>query len=190
MTTQAKHRKRICLFSDGTSLRTASAAWSIRILTDHTGTWQTPENLVPTNIVRLAMGVRAEDKHGIQQISFYDPGLGTRGGLDFAVGGGLGEGIDRNIKQLYMFLALNYDEGDEVYMFGFSRGAYTVRSLAGMLNVVGLTRRAHVHYVAEAYELYRSTSNADAPKAVAFRDAHGGRINITLLACFDTVRML
>ena len=122
---------------------------------------------------------------------FYDPGLGTAGGLsDRIMGGSVGDGIDRNIQQLYTFLALNYDEGDEIYMFGYSRGAYTVRSLAGLIYDAGLVRRDQVQWVAEAYQLYRDDVGPDSERAVAFRGAHGSRVPIKLVACFDTVGAL
>lgn len=105
-------------------------------------------------------------------------------------GGALGAGLDRNIQDLYTFLSLNYNDGDEVLLFGYSRGAYTVRSLVGMINHAGLVRRGHIDYIKEAYELYRSDGKADSDVCNAFREAHGDRINITCLVCFDTVGSL
>lgn len=150
----------------------------------------TPESEVPSNVLRLATSVKQEDEYGVQQVVFYDPGCGTLGGLDTFIGGSTGDGIDRNIRQLYSFLALNYDDGDEVYLFGFSRGAYTVRALSGMLNVSGLTRRNHLTFVKEAHDMYRNGVGAESEEAKAFRMAHGSRIDIELLVCFDTVRAL
>lgn len=119
----------------------------------------------------------------IQQVLFYDSGVGTAGPLDRIKGGGLGEGIDVNIQELYTFLAINYDPGDEIYMFGFSRGSYTVRSLAGLINESGLVRRSELQFVHEAYELYRANEDVESEEAVAFREAHGDRVPIKLLAC-------
>lgn len=136
------------------------------------------------------MAIEQEDLDGMQQVVYYDSGVGTQGAIDKIMGGGLGEGIDVNIKELYTFLALNYDEGDEVYLFGFSRGSYTVRSLTGLIYESGLVRRDQLQFVAEAYELYRNNEDVESPEAVAFREAHGDRIPITLLACFDTVGSL
>lgn len=120
----------------------------------------------------------------------YDKGLGTGGLLDRLAGGALGVGIDINIQELYSFLALNYDDGDEIYMFGYSRGAYSVRSLAGMIDFAGLVRRDKLEFVNDAYELYRTSKSAENDKAVAFRKEHGDRVPITLIACFDTVGAL
>lgn len=136
------------------------------------------------------MAIEQEDPDGMQQIVYYDSGVGTQGSVDKIMGGGLGEGIDVNIKELYTFLALNYDEGDEVYLFGFSRGSYTVRSLSGFIYEAGLVRRDQLQFVAEAYKLYRDNEDVESDVAVAFREAHGDRIPITLLACFDTVGSL
>lgn len=93
-------------------------------------------------------------------------------------------------KKLYTWLSVNYDDGDEVYMFGFSRGSYTVRSLAGLIHESGLVRRKEVQWVAEAYQLYRENEDPESEEAVAFRAAHGDRVPIKLLACFDTVGSL
>src|SRR5947207_1355379 len=95
------------------------------------GTWNKPEQTVdgvsrPTNVVKLATAVLPVDGSGTQQIVFYHSGVGERGGLwDHLTGGAFGEGISRNILDLYSFLVTNYDAGDEVWLFGFSRGAYT-----------------------------------------------------------------
>lgn len=67
----------------------------------------------------------------------------------------MGHGISENIQQAYRFIANNYHHGDELFLFGFSRGAYTVRSLAGFIGAVGLLKKAHLRRVPEAYALYR-----------------------------------
>lgn len=151
------------------------------------------ENPLPTNILKLAMAIHAEDAAGVQQVVFYDPGVGTDNGLVHKLAGGaLGAGLDKNILQLYTFLSLNYDHGDDIYLFGFSRGAYTVRSIAGMIDAVGLVRRKHVQFVKEAYDLYRTrhTSQTDPSRFAQFRSRFGDRVRIKLVACFDTVGSL
>ncbi|NER78506.1 MAG: DUF2235 domain-containing protein, partial [Leptolyngbya sp. SIO1D8] len=90
------------------------------------GTWQKLDSAYPTNVVKLAQAIKPLDKMGVQQVVYYDAGVGTGGGLDTLLGGGLGKGIDKNIEDAYLFLCLNYVSGDEIYLFGFSRGAYTV----------------------------------------------------------------
>lgn len=128
---------------------------------------------------------------GVPQIVYYDEGVGTEGDqLDKITGGAMGDGIDLNIKQLYTFLVMNYIEGDEIYMFGFSRGAYTVRSLAGMMYEAGLLYRDKLDFVKEAYQLYRENVNVDSKRAQTFRAKHARRVPIKLLTCFDTVGAL
>lgn len=83
---------------------------------------------------------------------------------------------------------MNYDEGDEIYLFGFSRGAYTVRSLAGMINVSGLVRREKVKMVHKAYEHYRENNSRE--DVAGFREENGETVPIKLLTCFDTVGAL
>lgn len=105
-----------------------------------------------------------------------------------------------NIKQLYTFLASNYDgpdcddpdcakdEGDEIYLFGFSRGAYTVRSVVGFISHCGLLRRHEIAKVDEAYNLYRGKkSSSETFKILNIKPRH---VSITLLTCFDTVGAL
>ena len=138
----------------------------------------------------MTENTRLVDDDGIPQIVFYDAGLGTAGGTDRLMGGAFGSGIDNNIQQLYTFLSHNYEEGDEVYMFGFSRGAYTVRSLAGFIHECGLCRRNALGQVEEAYELYRKNLGPNAPELVKFREENGDRIPLELVLCFDTVGSL
>lgn len=89
----------------------------------------------PTNVVRLHHAL-IEDEN---QLRYYHPGVGTDPGLvDRLRSGGLGVGLDSNIKSAYSWLAMTYQPGDAICLFGFSRGAYTVRSLAGMLSACGL----------------------------------------------------
>lgn len=77
--------------------------------------------------------------HGISQITQYDPGVGSRK-TDF-VGKATGRGISKNIKDGYEFLTRFYEPGDRIFLFGFSRGAYTVRSLSGLIGYCGIPRR-------------------------------------------------
>lgn len=155
------------------------------------GSWNTPEMESPTNVVRLARAVRTRAADGHPQIVYYDQGVGTHGPIDKIVGGAMGAGLDFNVREAYRFLAGNYEEGDEIYLFGFSRGAYTVRSLAGMIGLAGMLGRRQMTEVAEAYESYRKEKHRDAAAAVEFRSKHGTRVPpITLLGCWDTVGAL
>jgi len=153
------------------------------------GTWQQLVSPYPSNVVKLAQSVKPLASGGVPQIVFYDEGIGTDSHK--LLGGVTGLGIDRNIEDAYRFLSLNYIAGDEIYLFGFSRGAYTVRSLAGMIYCAGLLSRPHVTRAHEAYELYRNRDVKPRDKeAVDYRDAYGDRVPITLIGCFDTVGSL
>lgn len=150
-----------------------------------------PESRNPSNIVQLALAIQPEDELNVQQILIYDEGVGTEGStMDKYAALTTGKGVEQNVKEVYKFLVLNYHDGDEIYLFGFSRGAFTVRSLAGLIYKAGLVRRDQLQFVHEAFELYRSEMLADDVSAVQFREEHGSRVNIAALCCFDTVGSL
>jgi len=116
------------------------------------GTWNTPDQEkggipTPTNVVRLFNCLADTDEHDIHQHRYYHPGVGTEGNWwEKLAGGMVGVGLSRNIKSAYKWLADNWQDGDRIFLFGFSRGAYTVRSLAGMICKIGLLKLAGVPY--------------------------------------------
>lgn len=153
------------------------------------GSWQNLSSKYPTNVVKLAQAVRRRDGRGVSQVVFYGEGVGAQDRS--RVRGALGLGLDTDIIEAYTFLALNYERGDEVYLFGFSRGAYAVRSLAGFIHCCGLVSRKLMRAIPDAYELYRNRAVSPASaRARKFRAAHGGRIPIAVLGCWDTVGAL
>ncbi|MFC1602942.1 DUF2235 domain-containing protein [Pseudomonadota bacterium] len=92
-----------------------------------------------TNVFRIFNDVAKKDKNGIKQITYYDKGVGTSSNKILGgITGAFGFGLKRNIRDLYEFLARNYNHGDEIYLFGFSRGAATARAFAGMVQACGL----------------------------------------------------
>ena len=111
----------------------------------------------PSNVVKMARSILPLASDGkTHQVVFYDTGVGTGWGiLDPLVGGGFGHGLSKNILDSYSFLVQNYSEGDEIYLFGFSRGAFTVRSLAGLIERMGLLPKNNVYWLPEAYAHYR-----------------------------------
>ena len=143
----------------------------------------------PTNLLRLASAIKREDGEGMKQMILYDPGAGPDGMLGSIIGGRIGEGLDVSILEIYTFLASNYDHGDEIYMFGFSRGSYIIRSVAEMIYEVGLVSRIQLDHVNEAYKLYRD-NDFESEQAVSFRAQYGERIKIELVACFETVGLM
>ena len=129
------------------------------------GTWNEPDEKVdqdptdepePTNVLKIARGIAPADGKGITQVVYYDAGVGTQGFFDKYIGGAFGRGLSENIRQTYRFIANNYVEGDELFLFGFSRGAFTVRSLAGFIGAVGLLEKHDLNRVPEAFAYYRN----------------------------------
>ncbi len=94
-----------------------------------------------TNVWRIYKAVNHNRKIP-KQITYYDDGVGTEGVRWWRlVTGAVGLGLARNIREAYAFLAMNYKPGDKIFLFGFSRGAFTVRSLAGLVCKCGLPTR-------------------------------------------------
>ncbi|HLO46805.1 MAG TPA: DUF2235 domain-containing protein [Kamptonema sp.] len=167
------------------------------------GTWQDLEQGYPTNVVKMAQAIKPIDDNDISQIVYYDEGLGTKqinskeSIIDILTkldGGAFGLGIDHRIQDAYRFLCMNYQPDDEIYLFGFSRGAYTVRCLAGLIYNSGLLDGKFIHHVPQAYELYREKQNQEnepsGKNAVYFRNKYGQQVSIKALCCWDTVGSL
>ena len=132
------------------------------------GTWNRADSKTPTNVVRLAQAMRPTDDNGIVQIPIYVQGVGTgegvtawSRGVDKILGGALGWGLTENIVEAYRHLIFLYEPGDEIYIFGFSRGAYTARSLSGFIRSTGIITRDNLHLIPRAIERYRTRGNDD-----------------------------
>jgi uncharacterized protein (DUF2235 family) len=126
-----------------------------RLVVCFDGTWNTADNKGnPTNVTRLARAIPPIAADGVAQLVYYDSGVGT-GLWDRWIGGMAGAGIGSKIKDAYLFLAQNYNPGDEVYIFGFSRGAFAARSLSGFVGLCGgLLRRDELHQLDSAWRTY------------------------------------
>ena len=122
-----------------------------------------------------------------RQIAFYDRGLGT--GWRKATGNISGMGISHNIRACYEFIFENYEAGDEIYLFGFSRGATTVRSLSGFIHHFGILPKARPELIKEAYKIYKmSDLNELESAAKAFVSRHHTMwCRIKFLGVWDTV---
>lgn len=107
------------------------------------GTWNTMDQEqngvpIPTNVAKLYFSLESSDAQGNQQHGYYHPGMGTEPTFrDKVFGGAFGDGLDKNIKSAYRWICDHYEQGDLLYLFGFSRGAFTARSLSGFLNKCG-----------------------------------------------------
>lgn len=150
------------------------------------GTWNTPASGIPTNVVHIARAIQPQAFDGAQQIVFYQrAGDGTL--PDSFQDGRLGAAIDRHIQDAYRFLVHNYNPGDELWFFGFSRGAYTARSLIGLLRNAWLLKKEHAGRIPEAYHIYRTIWGPDASNAVNFRQPYCQKTGFHFLGVWDTV---
>jgi uncharacterized protein (DUF2235 family) len=153
--------------------RRRKAMTSIIICCD--GTWNSADQETVdgdpcvTNVLKLACRVAKETAEGDRQVVYYDQGVGTGNKLDHYIGGAFGEGLEANIHDAYRFLIANYEPKDKLYIFGFSRGAYTARCIAGMVRRCGILRRDKVRSYPEAKQIYRNTKKATDPAAEEFR---------------------
>jgi uncharacterized protein (DUF2235 family) len=156
---------------------------SKRIIFCADGTWDDPESA--TNVFGLFNGITISSN----QIAYYDTGVGSDGTpLEQSTGGAFGEGIFQKIKDGYTKIAHVYNQDDEIFIFGFSRGAYTARSLAGMIAVCGLpTADPTDALVADAFQAYRNKDQRAAfqAKYPAIYDA-----KIRMVGVWDTVGSL
>ena len=172
------------------------------------GTSNEPEVDV-TNVARLFdMATKGDD-----QLAYYDPGVGTMGARSATTPWGksltrvsglvVGYGVRDNVAEAYSWLMAHYREGDRIYLFGFSRGAYTALALAGMLRTVGLLSPGADNLVPYALKLYarntsRDVSEAEDKKYWATRGEFATKFgnpdfnrfarNITFLGLWDTVK--
>lgn len=140
------------------------------------GTWNRPEEDMekdfPTNVLMLARAVHPF-VDGIKQHVFYDWGLGSYHNSLSA--GATGRGIHKNILDGYRYIVQNYAPEDNIFLFGFSRGAYTVRALSGLINNCGILKRPDANRIAQAWKIYKNPLPKNHPggeAAVSFRDTH------------------
>lgn len=143
-----------------------------------------------SNIVHLVSCLKKDDK---SQVTYYQAGIGTysvnglstgfAAGLDMAVGSLLG----LHIRDAYNFLMHSYKEGDRICIFGFSRGAYTARCLAGMVHKVGLLPPRNVAQIPFAYEMYKDDSPTGWEQSLQFKKTFCIDVNIYFLGLFDSV---
>ncbi|RGP79106.1 hypothetical protein FLONG3_2788 [Fusarium longipes] len=132
------------------------------------GTWQSSVSglkNIPSNVTRLARSIArsGKDKEGKvwQQVVYYDAGIGT-GDLGQAEAnrqGGTGIGFVGNVIEAYNFIVLNYNLGDEIFCFGFSRGAYTARAVAGLVTDIGVVCPRDLQDFPDLYALYQKHSD-------------------------------
>ena len=164
------------------------------------GTWSQPDQQAsgascPTNVVKLAALVKPVAGATEQRLLYY-PGIGSEEtAIRKWVKGATGLGISKALTECYRWVIRNYAPGDELYLFGFSRGAYTARSLAGFIRNSGILRPEHEDLVPRALALYRSRDRRTHPRAIesrSFRRSYA-RADVSPIRCiavWDTVGAL
>ena len=144
---------------------------NIIICCDGTGN-EISENI--SNVLKLYRCLRKTEKTSPRQLVFYDPGVGTlerpdpwhklKQDFNAILGLATGYGLDDNVLAAYALLVHTYQAGDQIYLFGFSRGAYTVRVLAGLIHKVGLITPEQVNLAGSGLIAYKQFSSDEAPK--------------------------
>jgi uncharacterized protein (DUF2235 family) len=196
--------KRICLCFDGTWNTPSNSADLDEVTAPQDDSFEIVKanGAVETNVCRLYRSIRAIPGSAAgptAQVKWYDRGVGTDW-YDRIAGGAFGLGLSRKIREGYKYLSDTYDKGDDVFIFGFSRGAYTARSLVGMIRNCGLMPKGLLRSpnpddndeLMEAYELYRTRDDSsDSIRAQNFRAKHNSLIiEIKFLGVWDTVGAL
>jgi len=164
-----------------------------RIVICADGTWNRPEKNLkkdfPTNVLRVARAIKPVGAENIPQQVFYDWGVGSY--YDPVIGGATGKGLQKNIMDDYRYIVQNYAPGDELYFLGFSRGAYTVRSLCGLINNCGILKRPVAALIQMAFNHYKRPGSTYAPngeRSIAFRKKHSHPSReIKFVGVWDTV---
>ena len=152
------------------------------------GTWNNHKDR--TNVIRMRESIRSRGPDDPEQPCFYDEGVGTRW-YNRLSGGAFGRGLSENIQEAYAWLSAKYAAGDEIYVFGFSRGAYAARSLVGLIRKCGLLTTPSKDHVAAAYAIYRDKEvHPDADRAASFRARHSREVRVRFIGVWDTVGAL
>lgn len=165
------------------------------------GTWQSEDEGTPSNVWKLYRLIADADHEGTAQWAFYQSGVGTNPSssalmrwVSRVAGGAFGWGLNANIEEIYAWLIREFEPGDQVWLFGFSRGAYTARSVAGLLRNCGILRSNHIGMIDRAMRLYRargSTSHPNAPQSTSFRRNYAHELPaVEFLGVWDTVGSL
>ncbi|EWC46064.1 hypothetical protein DRE_04638 [Drechslerella stenobrocha 248] len=204
------------LYSDGSYSVQGSSYKRLIICCD--GTWLGTDKGVaatPSNVARLVKAIAPkqmdENGHETQQVVYYQSGIGSTswGGVGNVAAGATGAGLDDNVLEAYYFICNNAEPDDEIFLFGFSRGAYTVRTLGGLLDEFDIIDRYSLHQFPDIYSAYkaRTEKNEDEFRAmydnlsVALSDNDGDSLSkvlktgkiakypaqIKVIGCFDTV---
>lgn len=165
-----------------------------RIVVCCDGTWNADDTQTDdTNVALIARSVHgSQQTGGALQVVLYLRGVGTSGlKLETFIEGATGVGVDDNIRSAYQFICQNYIPGDEIYLFGFSRGAFTARSLVGLITACGILFRQSLKALPDAWKYYRSPK-PHSPAAFAQQCQAQCHLQpeVTFLGVWDTVGSL
>ncbi|KAI1769038.1 hypothetical protein GGR53DRAFT_274392 [Hypoxylon sp. FL1150] len=147
-----------------------------RIVVCCDGTWQNSDNgyikptssnpipslQIPSNVTRISRAFKRNCSDGTFQIIYYQSGVGSRSGIiNRVLGGAFGIGIAENIREAYSYICANYVDGDEIVLIGFSRGAFTARSIGGMISDLGLLTREGMEFFYPVFKDMQNWMNVD-----------------------------
>jgi len=142
--------------------------------------------------LRISRAIKPSGKNDVPQQVFYDWGIGSYYGK--VSGGATGKGIQKNVMDAYRYIVQNYSPKSEIWLFGFSRGAYTVRSLCGLINNCGVLKKNNARLIESAFTLYKKPGKRNSPSgenSVKFRkeNSHPSR-EVKFVGVWDTVGAL
>ena len=159
---------------------------SKRIIFCSDGTWDSSAS--NTNVYKIYKALQTS----AEQIPSYDDGVGANQlPIEKLLGGAFGTGLFQKIKDGYTKIAHAYEQGDQIYLFGFSRGAYTARSLAGMIAICGLpTANFSDDFVNTAFEAYRNRDRREELLAQLNKSFNLFDAKLTMVGVWDTVGSL
>jgi uncharacterized protein (DUF2235 family) len=165
---------------------------SRRLIALFDGTWERVRS--DTNVERFRE-LLAPAGGASEQVCKYFKGVGVAPGIEHLLGGAFGMGLSENVEKGFLWLSRTWRDGDEIWLFGFSRGAYTARSLGGLIRKCGLLKpdaggSVTSDAVAAAYALYRNDLHPDDPQMLAFRAAHSREVGIRFIGVWETVGSL
>lgn len=168
------------------------AGKNIVICLDGTGNQFKEEN---SNVVKFYRVLKRDPKI---QVAYYDPGVGTLANpsyrtpiakkLNKVFGLAFGWGIMQNVEEAYSYLMDHYETDDRIFIFGFSRGAYTARALAGFIHSCGLLEKGCQNLIPYAMKLFKTEKEVNFKVLSKFKNTYGRTCNIQLLGLWDSVK--
>lgn len=141
---------------------------SKRLILCEDGTWLNSDDgslkgsvVIESNITRITRAIKPVSEDGIPQVVYYHYGIGGGGGLFNKLAGSVGGGLNEIVREGYLFISTNYTPGDEIFIFGFSRGAFAARSIAGLIDDIGVLTKDASSYLSEIFRDVRNKHDPD-----------------------------